>query len=88
MVPAGGACLWVELDAPVSTALARAGLEHGVRLAPGGHFAADATLERFMRLPFTLPEPQLEDAVQRIAKAREDLDRGQPSEWTDSTLVA
>ena len=34
-LPSGGVCLWVELEAPVSTALAYAALEHGVRLAPG-----------------------------------------------------
>jgi hypothetical protein len=35
----------------------------------------DGTLERFLRLPFTLPEPELVDAVDRIAAARFDLDR-------------
>jgi DNA-binding transcriptional MocR family regulator len=88
LVPAGGTCLWVELDGPVSTALAHAGLEHGVRLAPGPHFAADAMLERFLRLPFTLPEAELEEAVRRIAKARGDLDRARPSDWSDASLVA
>ncbi len=87
-VPGGGACLWVELDGPVSTALAHAALDHGVRLAPGPHFAADANMERFVRLPFTLPEADLEDAVQRIAKARADLDRARPARWSDPSLVA
>jgi DNA-binding transcriptional MocR family regulator len=87
-VPAGGTCLWVELDGPVSTALAHAGLEHGVRLAPGPHFAADAVLERFLRLPFTLPESDLIEAMARIAKARGDLDRARPADWSDPSLVA
>jgi DNA-binding transcriptional MocR family regulator len=87
-VPDGGTCLWTELDAPVSTALAHAGLEHGVRLAPGPHFAADAVLERYLRLPFTLPEADLQEAVRRIAKARGDLDRARPADWSDASLVA
>jgi DNA-binding transcriptional MocR family regulator len=74
-VPQGGLTLWAELDAPVSSALARAAEAHGVRLAPGPRFGVDGTLERFLRLPFTLPEPELVDAVDRIAAARFDLDR-------------
>jgi aspartate/methionine/tyrosine aminotransferase len=78
----------MELDGPVSTALAHAGLEHGVRLAPGPHFAADTVLERYLRLPFTLPEADLQEAVRRIAKARGDLDRARPADWSDASLVA
>ncbi|MCP2328003.1 DNA-binding transcriptional MocR family regulator [Hamadaea flava] len=74
-VPDGGLTLWAELDAPVSSALARAAESHGVRLAPGPRFGVDGTLERFLRLPFTLPEQDLVDAVDRIAAARFDLDR-------------
>jgi DNA-binding transcriptional MocR family regulator len=74
-VPHGGLCLWVELDAPVSSALARAVEEAGVRLAPGPRFGADGTMERFMRLPYTLPEADLVEAVRRLADARQSLDR-------------
>ena len=62
-VPGGGVCLWVELDAPVSTALAHAALAHGVRIAPGPRFGVDGTLERYLRVPFTLPETDLTEAV-------------------------
>ena len=50
---AGSACgsSWTR---PVSTALAQAALAHGVRLAPGPRFGVDGTLERYVRLPFTL----------------------------------
>ena len=53
-VPAGGVTLWAELDGPISSALARAAEDVGVRLAPGPRFGLDGTLERFIRLPFTL----------------------------------
>ncbi|NJC69828.1 PLP-dependent aminotransferase family protein [Planosporangium thailandense] len=73
-VPHGGLCLWVELDAPVSSALARAVEELGVRVAPGPRFGVDGTMERFLRLPYTLPEADLVEAVRRLARARENLD--------------
>jgi DNA-binding transcriptional MocR family regulator len=72
--PQGGLVLWVRLDAPVSTALAAAAGRHGVRLVPSGRFAADGTGERHVRLPYALPEPQLREAVSRLAGARQDLD--------------
>lgn len=68
-LPPGGLSLWCELAEPVSTALAAAAGRHGVRLAPGPRFGADGALERFVRLPYTLPETELVDAVGRIAAA-------------------
>jgi DNA-binding transcriptional MocR family regulator len=75
VVPAGGATLWAELDGPVSTALARAAHRLGVQLAPGPRFGLDGTLERFLRLPFTLPPGDLAEAVHRLAAAGLDLTR-------------
>jgi len=40
--------LWAELDGPISSALARAAEDVGVRLAPGPRFGMDGTLERFI----------------------------------------
>src|SRR5690606_8263382 len=54
-VPGGGVSLWAELDAPVASALARAVEELGVRVAAGPRFGVDGTMERFLRLPYTLP---------------------------------
>ncbi|GLY01924.1 PLP-dependent aminotransferase family protein [Actinoplanes sp. NBRC 101535] len=73
-VPSGGASLWVELDGPISSALSRAAEDVGVRLAPGPRFGLDGTLERFLRLPFSLPPEDLTEAVRRIASVRHDLD--------------
>jgi DNA-binding transcriptional MocR family regulator len=87
-VPTGGVCLWAELDAPVSTALAHAALDHGVRVVPGPRFGVDGTLERFLRLPFTLPPAELELAVRGLAAAHADLDRAHPAEFANSALVA
>ncbi|RKN18789.1 PLP-dependent aminotransferase family protein [Micromonospora musae] len=87
-VPRGGVTLWLELDGPISSALARAAEEVGVRLAPGPRFGLDGTLERFLRLPFTLPAAELVDAVGRIAAVRYDLDRAARRQWREPTVIA
>jgi DNA-binding transcriptional MocR family regulator len=68
-LPPGGLSIWAELDAPRSGPLAAVAAQHGVRLAAGPRFGADGSFERFVRLPFSLPVPVLEDAVERIALA-------------------
>jgi DNA-binding transcriptional MocR family regulator len=88
VLPGGGMVLWVELDAPVSSALARSAEELGVRVAPGPRFGADGTMERFMRLPYTLPEADLVEAVRRLAAARADLDRPRRHAWSSPVVVA
>jgi DNA-binding transcriptional MocR family regulator len=87
-VPGGGVTLWAELDGPISSALSRAAEEVGVRLAPGPRFGLDGTLERFLRLPFTLPEGDLVDAVKRIAAVRHDLDRASLPQWRRPSVIA
>ncbi|MCU1678929.1 MAG: putative GntR-family transcriptional regulator [Frankiales bacterium] len=72
--PTGGLSLWVTLDRPVSTALTDAAERHGLHLAAGPRFGLDGTLERFLRLPFTLPADELREAAVRLAAASADLD--------------
>lgn len=67
--PSGGLSLWCRLDAPVSSALTAMADQHGVRLAAGPRFGVDGAFERYLRLPYTLPESQLADAVGRLATA-------------------
>lgn len=67
--PAGGLSLWAELPAPVSTALAATSERFGVRLAAGPRFGVDGAFERFVRLPYTLAPHELEQAVERLARA-------------------
>ncbi|MDG4799652.1 PLP-dependent aminotransferase family protein [Micromonospora sp. WMMD980] len=87
-VPRGGVTLWAELDGPISSALARAAEEVGVRLAPGPRFGLDGTLERFLRLPFTLPAAELAEAVGRLAAVRYDLDRAGRPQWREPSVIA
>ncbi|HEX7875961.1 MAG TPA: PLP-dependent aminotransferase family protein [Sphingobium sp.] len=67
--PAGGLSLWAELPRAEATALAALAESHGVRIAPGPRFGVSGAFERFLRLPFTLPEEQLTMGVERLAEA-------------------
>jgi DNA-binding transcriptional MocR family regulator len=67
--PAGGLSLWAELPRAEATALAAIAESHGVRVAPGPRFGVSGAFERFLRLPFTLPEEQLTTGVERLAEA-------------------
>jgi DNA-binding transcriptional MocR family regulator len=87
-VPTGGVTLWAELDGPISSALARAAEDVGVRLAPGPRFGLDGTLERFIRLPFTLSPEDLTEAVRRIAGVRHDLDYASRPTWRTPAVIA
>ncbi|ROT31191.1 PLP-dependent aminotransferase family protein [Micromonospora sp. HM5-17] len=86
--PQGGVTLWAELDAPIASALARAAERVGVRIAPGPRFGLDGTLERFLRLPFTLPPAELTEAVRRLAAVRYDLDRADRPFWREPAVIA
>lgn len=74
-MPEGGLALWAELPHPEASALAAMAQTLGLRVAPGPRFAADGGFERFLRLPFTLSEPDLVRAVERLAQAEARLHR-------------
>lgn len=65
----GGMSLWVQLPAPVSSAMCASASRLGVELPPGPRFGVDGTLERFVRIPYVLPEDQLTEAVELVARA-------------------
>lgn len=67
--PPGGLSLWIALPRPVSESLAVAAGRHGVRIAPGTRFGVGGEFRRFIRLPFTLPEAELERAVRGLTAA-------------------
>jgi DNA-binding transcriptional MocR family regulator len=90
-VPPGGLSLWAQLDAPRSSALAAVADRHGVRVAAGPRFGVDGAFERFMRLPYNLPEAVLADAVERLAVAWRAVagdDSGRPLDAAEPALVA
>jgi len=65
----GGMSLWVRLPAPMSTALSAAASRLGLDLPAGPRFGVDGTLERFVRIPYALPEEQLAEAIELLARA-------------------
>ncbi|MGY4720069.1 aminotransferase-like domain-containing protein [Naumannella huperziae] len=73
--PDGGQSLWLELPSASSTRLTRRAAEHGVLLTPGPHFFCNPGGERWLRLPFAAPEDAFAEAVRRIARAWQELDR-------------
>lgn len=68
-VPGGGLSLWCALDGAGSSRLAGLAPQHGLRVMPGARFSAHGGLERWLRLPYTLPPDALDDAVGRLALA-------------------
>ena len=66
-VPDGGLAVWCDVGAPVSSRLAVAAEQVGLRLVPGSRFAVRGTLERYLRLPCTLAPDQLRESVRRLA---------------------
>jgi DNA-binding transcriptional MocR family regulator len=67
--PAGGMALWVDLGAPISTALSLAAARMGVVVPSGTRFGDAAGLENRLRIPFTAPDERLGIAVDRLARA-------------------
>ena len=67
--PTGGLSLWVALPRPVVGALVTEAQKSGVIIAPGTRFGVDGAFDRFVRLPYCLPERELEAAVDALAEA-------------------
>ena len=72
-LPEGGLSIWARLGAPVSSVLAQTAEQHHLRLVPGPRFGPGGGLEGYLRLPFTLPGPELAEAVSRLAAAHGSL---------------
>jgi DNA-binding transcriptional MocR family regulator len=68
-VPSGGQVLWCSLPGPWAAAVCDAAGERGLRVTPGSRFAADGTLESWLRLPYTRPVDELAAAVPLLADA-------------------
>jgi DNA-binding transcriptional MocR family regulator len=68
-LPPGGLSLWAELPEAIGARLAAAAEAHGVRIAAGQRFGVDGAFARFVRLPFTQPEAELEQGMERLALA-------------------
>lgn len=65
----GGVSLWVELDAPLSSALVLHARSRGLLLSAGPRFSVDGGHDRHLRIPFTAPPEQLGRAVELLAES-------------------
>ncbi|MGW7245048.1 MocR-like transcription factor YczR [Streptomyces decoyicus] len=69
-LPSGGLSLWVDLGAPIASALAERAQDYGVRMEGGTYFATDPGIfEQRLRIPYTTPPDTLREAVRRMAAA-------------------
>ncbi|MFF9505113.1 PLP-dependent aminotransferase family protein [Streptomyces sp. NPDC014656] len=75
-VPQGGLSLWLELLDTGSRRLVDLAATRGLALTPGFRFSPDGALDRYLRLPFTLPPEAIDTAVDRLAEAHAALKDG------------
>jgi DNA-binding transcriptional MocR family regulator len=72
-LPRGGLSLWCELPTSArrggAAALAAEAERQGVMVSPGPVFGIEGGFDSFVRIPFTRPEDELRDAVDRLATA-------------------
>lgn len=74
----GGVALWVELDAPLSSALVIDVRSRGVLLSAGPRFSVDGGHDRHVRIPFTAPPADLVSAVDALSRSWERVCTGAP----------
>ncbi|WP_206077791.1 MocR-like transcription factor YczR [Prauserella endophytica] len=86
-VPDGGLSLWCRLPEPMSTRLSVAAANHGVLVAEGARFGVHGGLERWLRLPFSLPPGRLREAVRRLGVAAASVLSAAPAIETSAGAV-
>ncbi|WP_225447687.1 PLP-dependent aminotransferase family protein [Streptacidiphilus sp. P02-A3a] len=68
-VPDGGLALWLRLAGGRADELAARARADGLDVSPGSRFAADTTLTRYVRVPFTPPTAVLDRVAAVLDKA-------------------
>lgn len=67
--PRGGLSLWAQLPAGSAGAFARVAAAHGVSVAGSAEFAASASPDDHVRIPFTAPDDVLTEGLRRLGAA-------------------
>jgi DNA-binding transcriptional MocR family regulator len=65
----GGLTMWVGLGAPVSSSLTLQARAQGLLIAAGPRFGIDGAFERFLRIPFSLPQEQMDAGLAALRTA-------------------
>ncbi|GAB2643381.1 aminotransferase-like domain-containing protein [Kribbella swartbergensis] len=76
--PEGGSALWVRLPDTDARVFAQVALRHGVEVVAGRAMDPTGQHDDHLRVPFAYPEPVLDDAVARLARAWQELRRHGP----------
>ncbi|MCR2763726.1 PLP-dependent aminotransferase family protein [Microbacterium sp. zg.B48] len=79
----GGVSLWLELDAPLSSALVMDVRSRGLLLSAGPRFSVDGGHDRHLRIPFTGSPDELVRAVSILAEAWPRVRGGAPVSIVD-----
>lgn len=79
----GGVSLWIELDAPLSSALVMDVRSRGVLLSAGPRFSVDGGHDRHLRVPFTAPPDDAVRAAGLLAESWERVKAGAPISLVD-----
>ena len=79
----GGVSLWIELDAPLSSALVMDVRSRGLLLSAGPRFSVEGGHDRHLRVPFTGPPEELIRAVGILAEAWPRVRSGAPVSMAD-----
>lgn len=70
---AGGVAAWIDLNAPISSALTVAARSRGLLIGAGPWFGLNGEFELKLRVPITAPPPDITRAIEILAQARRDL---------------
>jgi DNA-binding transcriptional MocR family regulator len=87
-LPGGGLALWCRLPLPLASALTAEAESRGVALAPGPVFSVEGGYEHFVRIPWTRPAEELEEAVGRLAEAWTAAQTATGRRTTERVMVA
>ncbi len=79
----GGVSLWIELDAPLSSALVMQVRSQGLLLSAGPRFSVDGGHDRHLRIPFTASPDELTRAVDILADTWPRVRGGAPVSMLD-----
>jgi DNA-binding transcriptional MocR family regulator len=74
----GGVSLWIELDAPLSSALVMDVRSRGLLLSAGPRFSVEGGHDRHLRIPFTASAGELTRAVDILAESWPRVRAGAP----------
>ncbi|MGH3716278.1 MAG: PLP-dependent aminotransferase family protein, partial [Micromonosporaceae bacterium] len=85
--PDGGSALWIDLGTVNAQVYAQVALRHGIEVVPGAAMDASGAHDGFIRLPYTFPEPVLDELVVRLRRAWADLHRHGPATPTTHPIV-